>query len=758
MIMKNNRNKRTAVIVSAFLLATGVSIGSNLDKISLDSAMMIFADDVFYNGFRYTVNDGEVTITGFNDELDLSNVVIPDEIDGKPVTAIGEKAFEGSAVAAVKVSDSVTSIGSRAFANCYSLKELNLGKNTESVGDRLLSSQAYKTPMSITKLILPDNLKAIGNNTYGDNGDYQTAVSVLEISADAVSVPSVFYNRATLKEINVAEGNKNYSSDKGVLYTADKKELIKAPSSTALKIYTVCDGTESIANNAFSNSALTVINVSDSVKTLGNYVFANCYSLKELNLGKNTESVGNGLLSSQAYKTPMSITKLTLPDNLKTIGNNTYGDNGNYQTAVSVLEISADAETVSSVFYNRATLKEINVADGGAHYSSDKGVLYNADKTVLIKSPSSTDMTAYDVCETTQTIGDNAFSNSVLTEINVSDSVQTIGNYAFSNCISLRKLNLGKNVEKIGNGVMASAAYGTKMNIETLTIPESLKVIGNNIYGDNSNYQTIVTVLDVPASAEDVPAVFYNKSTLKEINVAEGGKNYSSDNGVLYNGDKTVLIKCPRSTEASEYKIADETTTVSSAAFEGTGHKGVYFPAGIRIIGNNVFNSSLKIIYGYTGTVAETYANEHGFGFVSLGEVSEQPPVTTKPSVTTPSVTTAKPPVTTPSVTTAKPPVTTPSVTTAKPPVTTPSVTTAKPPVTTPSVTTAKPPITTPSVTTTKPSVTTPAITTTKPPVTTPVTTPAEPPVSGDKNNYDVDGNGKIDIMDLLKLKIYLLS
>jgi hypothetical protein len=53
--------------------------------------------------------------------------------------------------------------------------------------------------------------------------------------------------------------------------------------------------------------------------------------------------------------------------------------------------------------------------------------------------------------------------------------------------------------------------------------------------------------------------------------------------------------------------------------------------------------------------------------------------------------------------------------------------------------------------------VTTPAITT-KPPVTTPVTTPAEPPVSGDKNNYDVDGNDKIDIMDLLKLKIYLLS
>jgi hypothetical protein len=257
--------------------------------------------------------------------------------------------------------------------------------------------------------------------------------------------------------------------------------------------------------------------------------------------------------------------------------------------------------------------------------------------------------------------------------------------------------------------VLASVAYGTKMNIETLTIPDNLKIVGNNTYGDNSNYQTIVTVLDVPASAEEIPSVFYNKSTLKEINVAEGGANYSSDKGVLYNGDKTVLIKCPRSTDATAYIIADSTHTVSSSAFEGTGHKEIYFPAGIKIIGNNVFNPDLKIIYGYTGTVAQTYAEEQGFGFVSLGDVSDQPPVTTNPVVTTPSSTTEPPVVTT------------------KPAVTTP-VTTTEPP-----VVTAKPVTTAPAETT--------------------------PPVSSEnKLNYDVDGNGKVNIMDLLKLKKYLLS
>ena len=106
--MKNN-NKKTAIFLSALLLTSGVAIGANMEKIANGFSTVVFADEEIYNGFKYVANDGGVTITGYTEELDLTNVVIPEEIDGKPVTAVGNSAFEGSAVAKVTVGTNVTS-------------------------------------------------------------------------------------------------------------------------------------------------------------------------------------------------------------------------------------------------------------------------------------------------------------------------------------------------------------------------------------------------------------------------------------------------------------------------------------------------------------------------------------------------------------------------------------------------------------------------------------------------------------------------
>jgi len=44
-----------------------------------------------YGDLTYTVSDGEVTITDCNESA--TEIVIPDEIDGKPVKSIGYRAF-----------------------------------------------------------------------------------------------------------------------------------------------------------------------------------------------------------------------------------------------------------------------------------------------------------------------------------------------------------------------------------------------------------------------------------------------------------------------------------------------------------------------------------------------------------------------------------------------------------------------------------------------------------------------------------------
>ena len=588
--MKNN--KKIIIFTSALMMTVGIGIGSNLDNIVNENYTVISADDAVFEGFKY-IADGdeknEITITGYTSDLDLTNVVIPDEIDGKPVTKIGAGAFKSSGIISLTVSDSVTTIADYAFAYCYSLKELNLGKNVTSIGDGIIASEAYKTTMYIKKLTLSDNIKAIGKNIYGSNDSYYTRVGSLNVPASVSSINSTFYNRSSLTAINVEEGSKNFSSDQGILYNADKTKLIKCPVSSDITLYNIADTVTSIENSAFAYSSLTTINVPDSTTAIGNYAFAYCYSLKELDLGKNVTSIGDGVIATEAYKTAMYIEKLTLPDNLKAIGKNIYGSNDSYYTRVGSLNVPASVSSINSTFYNRSSLTAINVEEGSKNFSSDQGILYNADKTKLIKCPVSSDITLYNIADTVTSIENSAFAYSSLTAINVPDSTTTIGNYAFAYCYSLKELNLGKNVTSVGDGVIATEAYKTAMYIEKLTLPDNIKVIGNNIYGSNDSYYTRVGSLNIPASVSSINSTFYNRSSLTAINVEEGNKNYSSDQGILYNADKTKLLKCPVSSVVKIYDIADTVTSIENSAFAYSSLTTINVPDSTTQIGNYAF-------------------------------------------------------------------------------------------------------------------------------------------------------------------------
>ncbi|MBR4882195.1 MAG: leucine-rich repeat domain-containing protein, partial [Clostridia bacterium] len=92
--------------------------------------------------FEYTENeDGGITITKYKGER--TEVVIPDKINEKNVTAIGPKAFMlgteydpiESPITQVDIPDTVTHIGEGAFYYCTRLKEFVPPKNLEVVGD-----------------------------------------------------------------------------------------------------------------------------------------------------------------------------------------------------------------------------------------------------------------------------------------------------------------------------------------------------------------------------------------------------------------------------------------------------------------------------------------------------------------------------------------------------------------------------------------------------------------------------------------------
>ena len=107
--------------------------------------------------FKYEVDKNQVTITRYKGTDE--DVVIPDEIDGRPVTTIGHRAFKRcTSLTSITLPDSVTTIGDYAFEGCTGLTSITLPTGVTSIG-----SAAFWGCTSLTSITLPNSITAIGD-------------------------------------------------------------------------------------------------------------------------------------------------------------------------------------------------------------------------------------------------------------------------------------------------------------------------------------------------------------------------------------------------------------------------------------------------------------------------------------------------------------------------------------------------------------------------------------------------------------------
>jgi hypothetical protein len=113
------------------------------------------------SSFNYIVNsDGTVTITGYTGTI--TDVVIPDSIDGKTVVSIGSSAFYFNRLISVTIPNSVTSIGNKAFYYCSGLTNVSIPNSVTSLG-----SSAFYGCTGLTSVSIPDSVISIGDSAFG---------------------------------------------------------------------------------------------------------------------------------------------------------------------------------------------------------------------------------------------------------------------------------------------------------------------------------------------------------------------------------------------------------------------------------------------------------------------------------------------------------------------------------------------------------------------------------------------------------------
>lgn len=227
---------------------------------------------------EYLTFDAETgTITKCDTSIS-GDLVIPAEIDGVTVTAIGNNAFyQCNKLTDVTVPESVTTIGNQAFYVCKKLENVTICNGVTSIGNG-----AFGVCTAMTDISIPDSVTSIGNDAFY----YCSKLESVTIPSNLTELGDYAFKYCiALTNITIPGTLTNIPAD---AFYGD----------TNLTSVTIEDGVKSIGTNAFySCTGLTDIELPDSVESISDNAFANCETLKKAVIPKIVTSIGANVFS-----------------------------------------------------------------------------------------------------------------------------------------------------------------------------------------------------------------------------------------------------------------------------------------------------------------------------------------------------------------------------------------------------------------------------------------------------------------------------
>ena len=145
-----------------------------------------------------------------------------------------------------------------------------------------------------------------------------------------------------------------------------------------------------------------------------------------------------------------------------------------------------------------------------------------------------------------------------ITKIEIESGVTRIGENAFVMCTSVTQITLAEGLDEIGR----SALGGTRMT--GITLPESLRVIDDFAFQGCTELQS----LRIPSKVYAVRGQAFSQcDSLTAFTVSTSNAYFSAQGGVLFNSDKSRLVKYPAG-KAGAYVIPDSVQEIAYYAFE----------------------------------------------------------------------------------------------------------------------------------------------------------------------------------------------
>ncbi len=511
----------------------------------------------------------------------IKNIVVEEGI-----TSIMNYAFMSCTNAeTVALPTTLVKIGTRAFSGCQKLRSIDIGNGVESIG-----SYAFYGCSSLGKITLPDTLTSLGASAF--------------------------------------------------------------EKCTALKSAVLPKGLKRIENQTFFwCESLNRVVLPEALKTIGVYAFSCCFALSEIKLNDKLTTINESAFSR------CSLSEISFPPSVSVISEGAFSgiEPAPVLKGYDGSMIQSYAQENGFIFESLGEMP-VTVIDGGDFAEGLSWEINTLGHLVISGEGASDDfyssspapwngyvVKSIEIEDGITYIGKSMFNGlGNITEVSIPESVKEIAASAFGNCTALSDVTISEGITDI-----RSSAFAGCSSLNEITIPSSVIYIANEGYNVRDAFSGCgegFTVKGYDGTAAEIYAQtegydFVNLGAVSSRVVKEGMYNETVSYSLTNDGIMTINADSSNTRLSDSYGtpwydwysvreivFGDKIQVVSNYVFENQKYlEKVSFADTIIEIGTYAFgNRTLTFeVYGYEGSVAQTYASDRGMSFVSLGTLPE---------------------------------------------------------------------------------------------------------------------------------------
>ncbi len=585
------------------------------------------------------------------------------------ISVIGERAFAGcKGLKSFSFPAKISEVPEGMFMGCESLTSVNFYGDVTTIGAR-----AFKDCTSIENFVFPEKLTTIGVEAFFGC----SSLKGVNIPAKVSSIGKMaFASCSAIETMTVDSANTTYDSRDNcnaiIKTTVEVTDLVSSSLISGCKNTVVPNSILIIENSAFyGNEALTSITLPVSVKQIAASAFENCTSLTNVDINFTVFTIG-----ARAFMGCTSLENIVLPSRLKFINVDVFSG----CTGLKSISIPANVTGLDSRAFSGCTSLESVTFEGNPGTIGDE-VFKQCKKLSTITLPDSITQIGEYVFEESGlkeiTLPANVTSLPAfvfakcdkLEKVNFPEGFTTIGSVAFGGCTSLKTMIIPDTVTCI----YSSAFYGCT-NLEAVEIPGNVSNITYNAFDecpilaiycdDNTPAATFAATYNIPygsvsdfnernkkytdGTAEYTYSILKNKifitsykntgtgkidlimpDSIESKEIQYIAKHFFSGCNNLRSVTLSKGIKClPYRTFENcanllSIWISDGTqTVVNDCIYNCRNVNKIYVSESVNEIKQQLMSGTSidLVIYGKSGSYAQTYAAENRYSFTTAGQ------------------------------------------------------------------------------------------------------------------------------------------